>query len=108
MMRWNWNPQGIDGWDRHMGAGGIVGIVLMIVLWAAVIAALVFGIRALVIHSRRSRVLMVATEPAVPETAAGTGTVAPSGLLATLQERYARGDIDRDEFLQRKQDLGLS
>jgi len=116
MMRWNWNPQGIDGWDRHMGAGGIVGIVLMIVLWAAVIAALVFGIRALVIHSRRSRVLMVATEPgaavtplpAAPETAAGTGTAAPSGLLATLQERYARGEIDRDEFLQRKQDLGLS
>lgn len=26
--------------------------------------------------------------------------------LAILEERYARGEIDRDEFLKKKQDLG--
>ncbi|MEI9996597.1 MAG: SHOCT domain-containing protein [Rhizomicrobium sp.] len=29
-----------------------------------------------------------------------------SGALATLEERYARGEIQREEYLQKKQDLG--
>ena len=29
----------------------------------------------------------------------------PSG-LSVLQERYARGEISREEFLQKKQDIG--
>ena len=29
-----------------------------------------------------------------------------SGALATLEERYARGEIQRDEYLQKKHDLG--
>jgi putative membrane protein len=28
-----------------------------------------------------------------------------STALATLEERYARGDINRDEYLQKKQDI---
>lgn len=31
---------------------------------------------------------------------------APSGARAVLDERYARGDIGRDEYLQRRGDLG--
>jgi uncharacterized membrane protein len=123
MFRWPWDPQHIDGLGRHLGAPGIVGLVLMIVLWAAVIAALVLGIRALILHSRRNS-FAAATQgatagPAVgaataegpvstqaePAATASTGTPA---LLAILQERYARGEIDREDFLQRKQDLGLS
>ena len=125
MMRWQFNPRDFDGWDHHLGAAGIVGFVLMIVLWAAVIAALVLGIRALVLHSRRNRVSAVLPtggptpgamapppgEPGAITTPAETGqtpAVATPSLLAILEERYARGEIDRDEFLQRKQDLGLS
>ncbi|HVZ90593.1 MAG TPA: SHOCT domain-containing protein [Rhizomicrobium sp.] len=29
-----------------------------------------------------------------------------SDALATLEERYARGEIQRDEYLQKRQDLG--
>lgn len=42
--------------------------------------------------------------------AAGTFPAQPqaseAGALAILGERYARGEIDRDEFLARKADLG--
>jgi uncharacterized membrane protein len=116
MMRWDWNPRGLDGWGHHMGAPGIVGMVLMVILWAAVIAALVIGIRALVIHSHRNKLpsaaaqpqALVTPPPAGSQTAVAAAEVAAPSLLAILEGRYARGEIDRDEFLQRKQDLGLS
>jgi uncharacterized membrane protein len=57
MMRWSGNPQHFDGWDRHMGGGGTVGMVLMAILWVAVIAALVLGIRALILHDARGAIL---------------------------------------------------
>lgn len=121
MRRWSDNPGHFDGWDRHMGAGGIVGMVLMAILCVAVIAALVLGIRALILYSRRNSMStptgapgFVAPTPVGPTPAAApAGTIqAPmagtSSLLAILEERYARGEIDRDELLQRKQDLGLA
>jgi uncharacterized membrane protein len=120
MMRWSGNPQHFDGWDRHMGGGGTVGMVLMAILWIAVIAALVLGIRALILHSRRNRISAptgttgvgapLPVGPSSGETPTGTAAApaaATPTLLAILEERYARGEIDRDEFLQRKQDLGL-
>lgn len=125
MMRWPWSPQHFDGWEGHLGAPGIVGLVLMIILWAAIIAALVLGIRALILHTRRNEVSPMTQGPTAgppvglapaegssPTQAPTDSGGAPAGetatLLAILQERYARGDIDREEFLQRKQDLGLS
>jgi len=36
-----------------------------------------------------------------------SGTGGPAGsALRILEERYARGEIDREEFLQRRRDLG--
>ncbi|MBI1736539.1 MAG: SHOCT domain-containing protein [Candidatus Rokubacteria bacterium] len=73
------------------GAGGIVMMLGMLLFWAAVIAALVVGVRWLVREGRDAR------EPRQP---------APDSALQILRERYARGDISREEFEQRKRDLG--
>lgn len=113
MMRGYWNGPGAEPFGHHMGGLGIAGMVLMIVLWIAVIVAIVIGIRAMVLHSRRNRAAATAATMAAaasyPPVAAPapTASASPSS-LAILEERYARGEIDRDEFFQRKQDLGLT
>ena len=88
----------------HAHGWGVAGLVLLIVLWVVVIAALVFGIRALILSSRRRQ-----AEHGVPSPPAGTDKprppVANIEALRILEERYARGDISREEFLERKADL---
>ncbi len=54
MMRGNWDFPGGGPFEQHMSGVGIAGMVLMIILWIAVIAAIVIGIRMLVVHSRRN------------------------------------------------------
>ena len=87
-------------------------MVLMIILWIAVIAAIVLAIRALVVHSRRGRLAeatpwTVAASGASPQTMMPGPGVASANLLTILEERYAKGEISREDFLQQKQDLGL-
>lgn len=79
------------GWGMHpmgwmWGLGGIVAMLMMFVFWGAVIAALVVGIRWLAGQGR---------EPRGGDRA-----------LEILRERYARGEINREEFEARKRDLG--
>ena len=111
MMRGYWdNPGG--GFGHHFDGMGVAGMILMILLWIAVIVAIVIGIRALILYSRRSHTAPSATvPPAGPyPMPAGPAPMAPAGpsLLSILEERYARGEIDREEFFQRRQDLGLT
>lgn len=88
--------QGYGGWGRGPGmmygwGGGMgwVGMVMMIAFWVLVIVALVFLIRWLMQGSR------------------GQAGARPSGsnALDILMERYARGEIDKNEFEAKKQDL---
>jgi uncharacterized membrane protein len=127
MMHGTWYPGRFDGLEHHFTGWGIAGMVLMIVLWVAVIVALVFGVRAIILHSGHGRLQPAGGQPPVFGPAVGTTETArtetapmttsvdtavdvPGGrseLLAILEERYAKGEINRDEFLQRKQDLGI-
>jgi len=84
--RWYMGP-GIMG---HWGMGWIGGI-FMIVFWIVVIIGLVFLIRWL-IHTTRG-----ASGPTHPGHS--------SRALEILGERYAKGEIDKEEFEQKKKDL---
>ena len=79
--QWGWHPM-MFMW----GAGGLAMMLLMLVFWGLVIAGLVIGLRWLV------------------------GQRPPSHrdeAHEILRQRYARGEIDKQEFETRKRDLGI-
>jgi len=67
--------------------GGIFGGVFMLVFWGLVI----FGIFLIIRWLLRST--------------SGGSDATDSKALEVLKERYARGEIDREEYEQRKRDL---
>jgi putative membrane protein len=82
---WEWQ------WGMHpmmfvWGAGGLVMMLMMFVFWGLVIAGLVLGLRRLVGQGRLS---------------------GRDEALEILRQRYARGEIDKQEFDTRKRDLGV-
>ena len=77
------------GWGLHPmwwvgGAWGIGMMLMMLVFWGLVIAGIVLAIRWLATQGRERR---------------------PDSALETLRERYARGEINREEFEAKKRDL---
>lgn len=62
---------------------------LMMVLWSVLLAASVLGGIWLVVRGAR----------------ASGGSPSSPGAMDILEERYARGEIDRDEFEERRQAL---
>lgn len=78
-----WGNMGSYGWGS-MGFGGIG----MLLFWGLVIAGIVVLVRGL-----------------TRSDAAETGLPKKSS-LDILRERYARGEIQREEFEQKKRDLG--
>lgn len=79
------------GWMMGYGSGSM-GL-FMGLFWLVVIGLIIWAVVAFV-QANNSR-------------ADGTMSLSdqrPSG-LSVLEERYARGEIDRDEYLQKKQDL---
>ena len=82
---WEWH------WGGHpmmfmWGAGGLVMMLMVLVFWGLVIAGLVVGLRWLIAQGHQPR-----------RDEAGE----------ILRQRYARGEIDRQELETRKRDLGL-
>ena len=76
-----------EAWEMHpmmWGMWGIWMMLVMLVFWGLVIASLALGVRWLVARGR-----------------AGSGDAA----FDILRQRYARGEIDREEFLARRRDL---
>jgi len=82
MMDWN------DGWNDGMGAGGWVMMTLvMVAFWALVIIAVIALFRGLGRDGQAS------------------GSTAPRDPQQILEERFARGEIDADEYHARRQVL---
>ena len=78
-----------DGWGMHpmwgvWGMWGIGMMLLMLAFWGVVIVGLVLGIRWLVSQGKGAR---------------------PDPALDILRQRYARGEINTDEFEAKKRDL---
>ena len=79
-----------DFWGMHpmwgmWGAWGFGMMLMMLVFWGLIIAGLVLGIRWLVTQGRDSR---------------------SDAALDILRQRYAHGEIDKEEFEAKKRDLG--
>lgn len=74
------------GWGMHpmWGVWGLGMTLMMLVFWGVVITALVLAIR------------WMARQTAGPR---------PDAALEILRQRYARGEIDKNEFEARKRDL---
>jgi putative membrane protein len=78
MGDWGW------GW-------GIFGMLMMTVFWGGLILLVVYAIR-----GSASR----------GDQGTGTHSRHRDSALTILEERYARGEIDRDEFEERRRTLG--
>ena len=81
-----WAQQRPYDWGMHYmwGATGIGMMLMMLVFFGLVIAALVLGIRWLITQGKEPR---------------------SDSALETLRQRYARGEIDKDQFEALKRDL---
>ena len=77
---------GMMGWGYGMGW---FGAIIMIAFWIAVIVGIVLLIRWLILSTR----------------APGHKAQLEDSALEILKKRYARGEIDKEEFEQKKRDL---
>ena len=82
MDNWSWNHMG-DGAGWGMGFGGF----FMVLFWIIILAAAVMFVKWMVGGSAR------------------TNAPRDKSALDILKERYARGEIGKDEFEQKKHDL---
>lgn len=88
MGNYGWGP-GYMG-SGYMGYG--FGWVLMILVWILIIVAVAAVVKWIFASSSS------ASHHSLPPSPRRTA-------LDILQERYAKGEIDREEFLERKRDL---
>ena len=87
-MAWAQRPYEWE-WGTHpmwwmWGAWGIGMMLVMLLFWGAVIVGLVVGIRWLLRQGREQR---------------------PDSALEILRQRYARGELTRDDFERMKKEL---
>ena len=82
----------MHGWygsGAQMGAWGWAGGIAMILFWVLIVVGLVVLIRFLLAKTK----------------AEGSGLTVRRDALDILKERYAKGEIDKAEFEQKKLDL---
>jgi putative membrane protein len=74
------------GWGYGMGG---FGSIIMLVFWIAVIVGIIFLVRWLVVSMGSS----------------GRSARSEDSALEILKRRYARGEINKEEFQEKKKDL---
>lgn len=79
------------GWDGGFGFGGVFMLFVMVLFWGLFIAGIVYLIKVL------------SSGGTAPSQ--GAGAVGGSKALDILKERYARGEIDTEEFTAKKREL---
>lgn len=95
-MMWWWG-------DGHMGAAGWIGSIFMILIWILIVAGIVFLIRS---FFRAPSERHPGYWGPLHYGHGGPGMrMGNPEAMRLLEERYARGEIDRAEFLQKKADL---
>jgi putative membrane protein len=78
-----------EGWHMGWGMGhGMFGGLWMVVFWVALLALIIWAVRAFTGTADRV-----------------SGVTSNKTALEILQERFARGDIDKNEFEDRKHHL---
>jgi putative membrane protein len=87
-MMWGWG----NAWG---GAGEALMAILMLAVLALIVVGIVLLVRGLTGHEH--------AQPG-PSPGPPPGPVAKTA-IQVLEERYARGEIDREEFVRRKHDL---
>ncbi|HEX6248670.1 MAG TPA: SHOCT domain-containing protein [Nocardioidaceae bacterium] len=84
------NGPGWDGWEMHDGWGAgawVLMVLLLLLLFALIVAVVVLAVRA----ARRA-----------PHTGSSSAPVGPSTAEQVLDERFARGEIDEEEYLRKR------
>jgi putative membrane protein len=86
----------MSGWGNGWGnGGGALMVVVMLAVLALIVVGIVLLVRGVTRHDH--------VRPGPPQ-GPPPGSQSQSA-QRVLEERYARGEIQREEFLQRKQDL---
>ena len=85
---WGYGPGSGYGMMGYGYGAGPFGIVIWVLVLIAVVAAVVWLVRSLGTAGHHP--------PAPPRRSAG---------LDVLEERYAKGEINRDEYLEKKRDI---
>ena len=96
----------MPGFEGGFGIFAVVSILASIAFWVLIIVALVLGVRWLIRADRNSRLPPTPPPPPSPDLVPGHGTgPRADDPLEVLRLRYARGEIDDDEFDRRRKTL---